>query len=210
MAEKIEKKGIDISRWQGVIDFEKLKDKVDFVIIKAGGSDSGFYEDKYFRRNVAECKRLGIPIGCYYFVGRNFTSSSDGRADAIRFAKIIKGIQFEYPVYLDIETTSPSTKNGSTYACIEFCKYMESQGYYVGIYSSAISGFKDRLVLDLLKDYDLWVASWGGKKPTTRKQYGMWQNSSTGKIEGINGNVDTDIAYYDFPSIIVKNHLNNF
>lgn len=187
MAEKIEKKGIDISRWQGVIDFEKLKDKVDFVIIKAGGSDSGFYADSKFKNNVAGCKQNGIPIGCYYFVGKNFVTAKDGLADAIRFYNIISGIQFEYPVYLDVEVTPPSAKNGVTDACIEFCRFMESKGYYVGIYSSAISGFKDRLDLDRLKDYDIWVASWGSKKPTTRKQFGMWQNSSSGKIEGING-----------------------
>lgn len=210
MAETKQKKGIDVSRWQGNIDFEKLKGQVDFVILKCGGSDSGFYRDSKFERNYLECKRLGIPVGVYYFVGKNCVTANDGYADAVRFAEIIKGKKFEYPVYMDIEVTPPSKREGATDAVIAFCSYMEKKGYYAGVYASAIHGFVDCLNLSRLTRFDIWVASWGSKKPSTRKAFGMWQNSSTGKIDGINGNVDTDISYYDFPEIMKNKHLNGF
>ena len=194
----------------GTIDFDKLKNNVDFVIIKAGGSDAGFYKDKNFERNYAECKRVGIPCGAYYFVGKNCVTANDGLADAMRFVEMVKGKQFEYPLYMDCETTPISKRNGATDGTIAFCNHLEKCGYYAGIYSSSVLGFKQMLDESRLKRFDLWVACWGNKKPSTRKAYGMWQNSSTGKIEGINGNVDTDIAYYDFPAIMKNKHLNGF
>ena len=75
-------KGIDVSRWQGSINWDSVKQTdVEFVILKAGGSDAGLYVDPTFEHNYKECKRLGIPVGCYYFVGSKCTSGTDGLAD---------------------------------------------------------------------------------------------------------------------------------
>ncbi len=204
------KKGIDVSRFQKTIDWAAVKQSgIEFAIIKAGGSDDGFYVDSCFERNYTGAKAVGMPIGAYYYVGPNCTSREDGIADAKRFLEIIKGKQFEYPVYIDVEESAPAAKTGATDACIGFCQTMEQAGYYCGIYASDISGFVDRLDLSRLTQYDKWVARYGGK-PTAVKTYGMWQCSSTGKIAGITDDVDLDECYMDYPDIIKRAGLNGF
>lgn len=203
-------KGIDISHWNGSIDFNKVKkDGIDFVIIKAGGSDKGFYSDSKFRTNYFEALKAGLHIGCYYFVGKNCKSFADGIADAERFIKIIKGMKFDFPVVIDYEVGSRLTRKGNTEAVVGFCSVMESKGYYVSIYASDISGFKEQLDISKLEVYDKWVARYG-TEPTYIKSYGIWQYSSKGSVAGIAGNVDLDIAYKNYPDIIKKNHLNGW
>lgn len=208
----MEKKGIDVSHWQNDIDWNAVKaDGIEFAIIKAGGSDSGFYTDSKFRINYAEAKAAGIAVGAYYFVGKYCKSYEDGVADAKRFIATISGMQFEYPVYIDYEAPDASDKESNTEACIGFCKTMEDNGYYVGIYASEISGFRDRLDDSKLQSYSHWVARYGNK-PTTIPEnvFGIWQYSSKGSVAGISGNVDMDISYVGFPSIIKKAGLNGF
>jgi GH25 family lysozyme M1 (1,4-beta-N-acetylmuramidase) len=204
------KNGIDVSVYQGDIDWKNVKNSgIEFAIIKAGGSDSGFYTDSKFEQNYANAKAVGMPVGAYYFVGSGCISKADGIADAKRFLEIIKGKTFEYPVYIDLEATSPSNRNGATEACIGFCETMENAGYYCGIYASDVSGFNDRLDLSRLSKFDKWVARYGSK-PVVVKSYGIWQKSDSGRISGINGNVDEDTAYKDYPTIIKNAGLNGF
>ena len=142
----MEIKGIDVSRWQGVIDWKAVKeDGVKFAIIKAGGSDAGFYKDRTFEQNYAGAKENGIAVGAYYFVGKLCKSREAGAADAKRFIEMLKGKQFEYPVYIDFEAPDSTNKAGNTDAVIAFCEVMENAGYFVGVYASEISGFKERL-----------------------------------------------------------------
>ena len=202
-------KGIDVSVWQGFIDFDKVKlSGIDFVIIKAGGSDDDFYTDSCFEINYNSAKKAGLKIGCYYIVGSDFDTIEKGTKNAEHFAKIIKGKTFDYPIFLDLELASPSQKYGATTASISFCDYLINLGYYVGIYASSISGFKDRLDITRLGKYDKWVAQYSSDKPTYPTDCKMWQYSSTGRIDGINCNVDMDISYCDYPSII-KNSNNS-
>lgn len=207
----VEVKGIDVSHWQGIIDFKKVKESgVDFVIIKAGGSDSKKrYKDKKFEQYYNEAKSCGLNVGAYYFNGANTINHAIGVEDALHFAEIIKGKTFEYPVFMDIEAQSTKYKTGITNACIGFCSTMEKLGYYVGIYASDVSGFHDRIILDSVKQFDKWVARYG-VNPRVVKDYGIWQYSSKGKINGIVGNVDLDYAYKDYPAIMKKAHLNGF
>lgn len=200
-------KGIDISRWQGDIDFSKLK--TDFAIIKAGGSDAGLYRDRRFDEYYAALKKKKIPVGAYYFVGKKCKSRADGVADAKRFINLLKGKQFEMPVYIDFEAPDATFKEANTDACIGFCETMEAAGYFTGIYASDISGFKDRLNLERLKPYSLWVARYGSK-PKYVKSYGIHQYSSTGTVAGIKGNVDLDECTVDYPAIIKKKHFNGY
>lgn len=196
-------KGIDVSVWQASINFEKVKlNGIDFVIIKAGGSDDDFYTDSCFEINYNNAKKAGLKIGCYYIVGSDFDTIEKGTKNAEHFAKIIKGKSFDYPIFLDLELTSPSQKYGATTASIAFCDYLINLGYYVGIYASAISGFEDRLDISRLGKYDKWVAQYDFEKPTYPPNCKIWQYSSTGRIDGINCNVDMNISYCDYPSII--------
>lgn len=203
-------KGIDVSNWQGNIDFASVKASgINFVILKAGGSDAGFYTDKRFYDNYRSASAQGLSIGAYYFVGKYCKSAEAGIADAQRFYDIIKNCRLDYPVYIDFEAPDSTNKQGNTDAVNAFCLYMESLGYYVGIYASDISGFKDRLYLDQLNRFDKWVARYGSE-PKYVKNWGIWQSSSKGNVKGIPGHVDLDYSRNDYSGIIKRYHLNGF
>ena len=204
------RKGIDVSHWQGTIDWNKVKKAgIEFAIIKAGGSDAGFYTDSKWEANYKGAKAAGIPIGAYYFVGKDCVTAAAGKADAERFLQILKGKQLEYPVYMDNEAQPASAKAGITEATIAFCETMEDAGYFVGIYGSAVSGFKERMDDTKLTPYAHWVAQYASKC-SYKGDYGIWQYSSKGSVDGINGNVDLDIAYKDYPTIIKNGGFNGF
>lgn len=203
-------KGIDISRWQGDIDFEQVKAAgYDFVIIKAGGSDMGFYKDSWFERNYEKAKAAGLHIGAYYFVGFLFYGYEAGYLDALRFIEQIKGKQFELPVFVDIETTQPVKKLEATEAAKAFCETMEKAGYFVGIYASDIYGFKDRLDHDGLKKFAHWVADYTDPVDVCLDNQ-LRQTTSKGVVPGITGYVDIDITSIDYIDIMKKNGLNGF
>lgn len=207
----MEFKGIDISHWQGIIDFKKVKESgIEFVIIKAGGSDfKTRYKDRNFDTYYLNARAAGLKVGAYYFCGKNTISYKEGIEDAAHFASLLSGKTFDYPVCMDIEAQDPKNKKGITDACIGFCETLENMGYYVSVYASDVSGFHDRLELSRIKQYDTWVARYG-VNPRVVKNYGMWQYSSKGKVNGILGNVDLDYAYKNYPAIMIKNHLNGF
>ena len=203
-------RGIDVSHWQGDIDWEAVKnDGIEFAIIKAGGSDAGFYKDSKFEANYAGAKAAGIAVGAYYFVGKGCVSAIDGRADAIRFMDIIAEKQFEMPVYMDNEAQPASARAGITEATIAFCDELEANGYFAGVYGSTYSGFVDRMDDSKLQGYTHWVAQYADscKYPGT---IGIWQYSSKGSVAGISGNVDLDECYIDFPSVIKSKGFNGF
>ena len=204
-------KGIDVSSWQGNIDWNRVRASgIEFAIIKAGGSDAGFYKDKRFEQNVREAAAAGIHVGAYYFVGPLCNSAEAGALDAYKFHQIIKDFTLDYPVYIDFEAPSGRDKQGNTDAAYAFCSYMESVGYYAGIYASDVSGFKDRLIPDQLVRFDKWVAKYSTYEPGVIKNWGMWQYSSKGSVPGISGYVDMDFSRNDYAEIIKQHHLNGF
>ncbi|MCH4034760.1 MAG: LysM peptidoglycan-binding domain-containing protein [Lachnospiraceae bacterium] len=203
-------KGIDVSHWQGHIDWAKVKAAgVQFAIIKAGGSDDGLYTDPRWEENYRGAKENGIAVGAYYFVGPACTSAEAGRADAGRFLAQLTGKQLEYPVFMDVEATTANEKAGATEAAIAFCRELETAGYYAGIYSSTYSGFRDRLEDSKLTPFTHWVAQYA-TKCEYGGAYGLWQYSSSERVSGINGNVDMDISYQDYPSIIKAGGFNGY
>ena len=203
-------KGIDVSHWQHNINFSSVKESgIEFAILKAGGSDAGFYTDSKFEENYTAAAAAGLNVGCYYFAGSKFSGAKNGTADAKRFASIIKDKQFSMPIYLDIEAQPVSEKAGITEAAVAFCEYMEKQGYFIGIYASDISGFKERLDPLIITKYSSWVARYG-KQPEYNRYWNVWQYSSTGTVAGITGRVDLDISNFDFPELIKHKHFNNY
>lgn len=203
--------GIDVSEWQKNIDFNSVaNDGIDFVIIRAGGSDDGFYTDACFEKNYAKAKAAGLHVGAYYIVGKNFVTPADGIEDAKRFLAMLWGKEFDMPVYLDIEIPSPEDRDGITDACVAFCEHLEGNGYYVGIYGSAYAGFVDRMNAETLKCYTFWVAQYSQDRPTYPPGYGVWQWTDKGKINGITGYVDMNVCYNDFPDTIVKYGMNGY
>lgn len=203
---------IDVSHWQGDIDWSKVRASgVEAAILKSGGSDSGFYRDSKFDAYYAGAKAAGLQVGAYYFVGKGCTSTDDGVADAQRFLEQLSGRQFELPVYMDFEAPTAATKAGNTNAVIGFCTTLERSGYYAGVYASDVAGFRERLQLNRLENrFALWVARYGSA-PQVVHSYGAWQHTSSGHINGIESTrVDLDYIYIDYSSIIKSKGLNGF
>ena len=202
--------GIDVSRWQGDIDHAQVKAAgIDFAIIKAGGSDMGLYKDSRFEENYAGFKAAGIACGAYYFTGPLFYGSYAGLKDAERFTEILKGKQFEYPVFVDIEMTQASRANEATEAAVAFCEYMENAGYFVGIYASSIAGFKECLHHNMLTAYAHWVADYTWPVDFC-DDYQIHQYTNKGVVSGIVPYVDLDISTVNYTSIMKKKGLNGF
>ena len=202
--------GIDVSKYQGNIDFKKVKsDGNDFVILRVGtGYGQEFYLDSKFETNYKNAKAAKLNVGAYFYsYARN---EAEAEQEAKWVLNAIKGKQFEYPIWFDMEEKSVAKLGKTVCSNIAdtFCSLVEKSGYYVGIYASKswlTSYFND----DIFKKYDIWVAQWSSKC-TFRKNYGLWQYSSEGKVNGISGNVDLDKSYTDYPSIIKKANLNGF
>lgn len=202
-------RGIDLSKHNKVYDWEKVARSVDFVILRAGGDYNKKYKDSKFERYYNACKMYDIPVGAYYDCGKEFYTADKGIECAEHFTGLLSGKQFEYPVYMDIEVTPVKYRKLITDAAVSFCEYMQDRRYFVGIYASDISGFQEALQFDRIKAYTQWVARYGNA-PKYVQTYGIWQFTSTGRISGIEGNVDQDIAYFDFPKVMKGVHLNGY
>lgn len=208
-------KGLDISSYQNGIDFNQIKDAgVQFLILRAGftgwGTGVNYNKDSCFENFYKQAKQIDIPVGAYWYSCANNYEKGVAEAKYL-YENCLKGKQFEFPIYIDVEDThyQVGNKRGVTDAIIGFCDYLENLGYYVGIYASDISGFQDKMYLNELNAYDKWVARYGSE-PKYVKQYGMWQSTSTGRINGYNDNLDCDVAYKDYSSIIKNIGLNGF
>lgn len=201
--------GIDISKHNGKVDFNALKKKVDFVMIREGyGKKDPNQIDKRFKENINGAKNAGIPVGVYHY------SYARSVEDAINEAKFclenINGYKLEYPVAFDIEDPTQTTlsKRVKTDMCKAFCETIENAGYYATIYTN-VNWLKNHLYADeLLSKYDLWLAQWNVKEPSYN--CGLWQTSDKGLIDGISGNVDLNTAFKDYPAIMKSNGLNGF
>ena len=203
--------GVDVSKWQGTIDWPKVKDsgKVDFVITKIGSGRLSSQKDKTFETNYTSAKRIGIPIGGYWY---SYAMSADEAVkEANACLECIKGKQFEYPIYFDIEEEKQLRLGRSAVSKMikAFCDTLEAAGYFVGVYTSK-SHFDSYVDNECRTKYTSWVAHYGVAKTTYTGPYDMWQKSDKGKIDGISGNVDLDECYRDFPSIIKKLGKNGF
>lgn len=208
-------KGLDISSYQSGINFDAIKCAgIEFLILRAGftgwGTGVNYNKDKCFEHFYIQSKSHNIPVGAYWYSCAN--TKEKGIAEAkYMYENCLKDKQFEYPIYIDVEDThhQVGNKRGVTDAIIGFCEYLENLGYYVGIYASDISGFKDKMYINELDAYDKWVARYGNK-PKYVTNYGMWQSSSSGGINGYSGNLDTNESYKDYESIIKSVGLNGY
>lgn len=203
------KKGIDVSKWQGAIDWEKVKqDGVDFAIIREGyGKENPNQVDKRFEENYKKAKAAGISVGVYHYSYAD--SVEDAKLEAEFCLKNIAGKQLEYPVVFDIEDKEQLklTNQQRTELCKAFCETIEKAGYYAMIYCN-LNWWNNYLNCKELGKYDLWLAHWDVAKPAV--SCGIWQKSERGIIDGINGNVDLNESFKDYPSIMKQKGLNGF
>lgn len=192
-------KGIDVSTHQGVIDWEKVKaDGIQYAILRCGyGSDMESQDDAQFKRNADECTRLGIPFGVYLYSYAN--SKDKAKSEAEHTLRLVKGYDLSYPIFYDLEdadTTQKCSKELIGDMAEIFCNAIEKAGYKVGIYASK-HWFTNILTDKRFDQWDRWVAQYNSKC-TYEGTYTMWQYSSSGKVDGISGNVDMNECYKDY------------
>lgn len=200
-------RGIDVSSWQGNIDFNKVKASgIDFVIIRAGYGTGG--RDKWFEENYRKAKAAGLHVGAYWYSYASGFQEAGREADM--FISLLKGKQFDYPVYFDMEEKSQLNEGRDFCSGLirTFCNRMEAAGYFAGFYTSA--SYSRSVVTDeVRKRYSFWCAEWG-RSCSYEGSCGVWQKSSNGSVPGISGRVDEDISYQDFPSVIVSGGFNGY
>lgn len=169
---------IDVSEHNGVINWEKVKKSgVTAVFIRAGW---GITEDKRFRFNAAECEKLGIQYGIYWFASGLYNAELQAR----KCLEVIGKSVFVFPVFCDYEISVDKTEMVSF--CNDFCERIRAAGYNAGIYSNA-----ERLKLlpeEVLSDFIIWCADWRGSCGCKYASY--WQYTDKGKIPGIDTSVD--------------------
>ena len=203
-------KGIDVSSWQGVVDYRKVKASgINFVIIRAGFGREVSQKDNCFEQNYKNAKAAGLDIGAYWY------SYADSAEDAVREAKacmeVIKGKKFEYPIFFDLEEQSQFAKGKNFCDSVikAFCGELEKNGYLAGLYCSTyyLNNYISNAVAG---KYALWVAQYNYRCTYTANKYGIWQYSSEGRINGISGNVDMDYCYTDYPNIVKTGGYNGY
>lgn len=204
----MEKTIMDVSRHQGVIDWAKVKasGKVDGVMIRAmGNSGAGKaskpYLDPYFARNYAECARLGLPVGGYYYTCAVTQRQTEEELAALKTA--LRGKTFQLPLAIDVEDPRLRALAPAKLSALvaEAAAQLEAWGLYAMVYT--YTNFADTaLDMAALAAYDLWIADYRGKRPARR--HGMWQYTSSGKIPGVSGPVDLSHAYKGYAAIIQR------
>lgn len=207
--------GIDVSRWQGNFNFAQAKaEGVQFAIIKAGGGDDGLYKDSKYESYYNAAKAQGLNVGAYYFGKAKTVERAQQEAD--HFISLLKGKQFEMPVYYDVEGDMLNVgKDLLTNIIIAFCDRVEKAGYYSGFYTGEWA-VNNNMNDSRLTHFTHWIAKWAKTKPKCKSGavVGIWQfGGSTNLIRNnkVAGVVcDQDYCYQDFTSAIKALGLNGF
>lgn len=184
--------GIDVSEWQGDIDFTSVRDDgIDAVYIRAGSGTS--YEDPYFERNYDGASRAGLKTGFYYYV----TARSAGQAEyqATFFSNLVSGKNYAFRLAMDFEDLSGLTDEEIDTISIAFLDKLRELGdSELLIYSDAFNA-KETFGGELT-EYPLWIAEYGVEAPSEDinwSEWVGWQYTDEGSVSGISGNVDRDI-----------------
>ncbi len=203
--------GIDVSQFQGEVNWDAVKAAgVQFAMLRAGYGAGNI--DEQFRRNAEECNRVGIPFGVYWF---SYAYTEEGAArEADYCIEALSDYTVQYPVAYDYEYAS--IHYGESYGAVvnrelatalvnAFCRRVEELGYFAMYYGNL--DFLNRYFDNSLRSkYALWYARYQSEAGLSG--LAMWQYRSNGRIDGIRGNVDMDIAFYDIANVISKAGLN--
>lgn len=198
-----EQRGIDVSKWQGNIDWSMVASAgIDFVIIRVGnrGSTTGvLIEDPYFKKNMEGAIAAGIKVGVYLY--SQAITEAEAVEEASMALSLVKDYKLQLPIYFDTEKISGGRANNLSVAertaiTKAFCETIRNAGYMPGIYSNYY-WLRDQLNMSELERYSVWVAHYSGKCGYPGK-YDMWQYTSSGSVPGIKGNVDMNISYVGY------------
>lgn len=206
---------LDVSHHQGTIDWAKVKAAGFWgVFIRAARTNSGVIIDEKFEENYAGAKAAGLNVGVYF--ASYDTSTGAAKRSAAAAAKLISGKQLELPVFYDFEFFATAQKSMSSSDCYEmvrqFCKTMENNGFFVGVYSSNYYLYSHLKFKELAKEFVVWVADWRENADyETVKQCCCWQYTNKGRVNGINTDVDLNYWYRsDIPNTIKNGGFNGF
>ncbi|MCM1326196.1 MAG: hypothetical protein NC094_02665 [Bacteroidales bacterium] len=194
--------GIDVSKWNGDIDWDKVKaEGVEFAIIRAGyrGSVTGsIVQDPKFEDNMKGATAAGIKVGVYFFT--QAVNEVEAVEEASAVLRLVREYSLDYPIFIDTEGAGGSGRADSldketrTLVCEAFCRTVSNAGIRGGVYASR-NWYNNNLDMNRLDAYYIWLAEYRST-PLYQGYYQMWQHTSKGKVDGIKGNVDLDIAYY--------------
>ena len=192
--------GIDVSKWNGNIDWKAVKNSgVSFVIIRCGyrGSSQGaLIEDPKFRANIQGAQNAGIRVGVYFFT--QAVNEVEAVEEASMVINLIKGYNISYPVYLDVEASHGRGDNISaaqrTANIKAFCGTIQNAGYKAGVYANK-TWFTSYINTSQITNYRIWLAHYAKAVTYNGSRYDMWQYSYKGRVTGISGNVDMNICY---------------
>lgn len=209
--ETVSIKGIDVSTYQGDIDWEKVAASgVKFVFIRLGyrGYESGLLvKDDRFEDNIRGALQNGIAVGVYFVT--QAISVEEAVEEAQFVMENIRPYNVTWPIVLDIEDAASATartaelsQQARTDHAIAFCETVKESGYTPMLYCN-IRWFIEKLDITRITDYDKWFAQYF-RKPFFPYAFQVWQYSSTGRIDGIEGNVDYNISFVDYGNLPEK------
>ena len=195
------KLGIDVSKWNGEIDWAKVKAAgVEFAIVRAGyrGSKTGaLVEDPCFKANMKGAAENGIPVGVYFFT--QAVNEVEAVEEASAVIELVREFELELPVFIDTEGAGGNGRADNldvetrTLVCEAFCRTIDNAGYEAGVYASHW-WYLNMVQVEKLEQYFIWLAEYKSETKYPRK-YGMWQYTSKGRIDGLEGNVDLNHYY---------------
>lgn len=200
---------IDVSKWNGDIDWQQVKNsgQVDCVMARTVSSNkNGKYKDATFEQNYQGCKSVGLPIGAYFISYATTFEQFDGELDLCLEA--LNGKELDMPLAMDIETEASKNvgKDKLTQWIIQEAQKIEDKGFYPMLYSGLYFS-RDYIDMELIhnNNLDFWLAAYLQNEP--EDEHTIWQYTSKGQIAGINHDVDLNHVYVDYPALLKRNRL---
>lgn len=184
---------VDISEFQQGVNFSKMKnDGIDAVIIRAGYGREASQKDSMFESHYKNAKSAGMKVGAYWYSYAD--SVADAEREAKAFMSCVSGKSFDMPIYYDLEDSSQTHlgKTKLTEIAEKFCEIIKANGYRAGVYAN-LNWFTNYLDYSKLKSkYSIWLAQYNS---INELYCDIWQNSSTGRVDGYSGNIDTNVIF---------------
>ena len=195
--------GIDVSKWNGNIDWEAVRNSgVSYVIIRCGyrGSSTGaLVEDPKFKSNIKGAKAAGLKVGVYFFT--QAVNEVEAVEEASMAVSLVSGYGLDYPIFLDVESSGGRADgigaDTRTAVCRAFCATVQASGYSAGVYANK-TWFTQKMNVSSLTGYKIWLAQYASAPTYSASRYDMWQYSSKGTVSGISGNVDMNLSYLSY------------
>ena len=199
--------GVDLSEHNPNIDFTKMKNNgIDFVILRAGYGKVITQKDKLFEDYYNKAKQAGLKVGCYWYCYAQ--TQQELLIECQVFLELIKGKQFDYPIFLDIEEQKTFLIQNLEETVIKGLKILENVGYFAGIYCS--NYYLDKY-FNIIKDrFVTWVANWNGDPLSVLNRYGIHQYFVEKNVKFHDKELDYNMSNYDYSQTIIDLGLNGY